>query len=121
MSVHPETIPLKSDSQNKECVDFIHQMHDIMESHLEDDFDIRWVCQGVAMSRTQVYRRFKTLTDLTVAQYFRWLRLRKAKELLASLDIKVSEAAYMTGFKNLSHFSRVFTAEFGINPSQISK
>ena len=47
------------------------------------------------------------------------LKLQKAKELLLTTDLNVSQVAYDTGFKNLSHFSRVFTKEFGYNPSKI--
>ncbi len=51
----------------------------------------------------------------------RSLSLHKAKELLTGSELAVSEAAYKNGFKNVSHFSRVFTKEFGINPSSIRK
>jgi AraC-like DNA-binding protein len=72
------------------------------------------------MSRTQLYRKFNALTDQTVSKFIRNIRLRKAKDLLVNQNLEVSEAAYRVGFKNLSHFSSAFKAEFGINPSKIT-
>ncbi len=65
------------------------------------------------------YRKFKSITNKTIAGYFRSLRLHKAKEYLTTSGMNVSEVAYLTGFKSLAHFSRAFTRQFGINPSKI--
>ena len=71
------------------------------------------------MSRTQLYRKFSALTDTTVTEYLRLLRLHRAKDLLRNTDLTVSEVAFRTGFKNVSHFSKVFKETFNINPSEI--
>jgi len=73
------------------------------------------------MSRAQLYRKFKSLTDKTVNDYLRTFRLHKAKELLLTTDRNVSEVAFDVGFKNLSHFSKVFTEEFGKNPRDMGR
>jgi AraC-like DNA-binding protein len=75
----------------------------------------------MTMSRTQLYRKFRSLTDKSPNDYFRSLRLQKARDLLAGTGITVAEAAYKSGFKNVSHFSRVFTQEFGVKPREIHK
>lgn len=101
---------------------FINRIREILTENLGDEnFGINNLCSYMAMSRTQLYRKFRSLTNKTIAEYFRTLRLHKARELLHGSDTSVSEAAYRTGFKNLSHFSRIFTREFGINPSEIRK
>ncbi len=101
---------------------FMQRIHNISMVNLSDEsFHIDRLCREMAMSRTQLYRKFRSLTDKTIAEYFRSLRLHKAKELLTNSELSVSEAAYKTGFKNVSHFSRVFTQEFGINPREIRK
>lgn len=99
---------------------FIRKIREFILANLDDEkFNIKKLCYVVAMSRTQLYHKFKSLTNRTVFEYLQSLRLLKAKELLMTSDINVSEAAYQTGFKNLSHFSRAFTKEFGTNPSKI--
>lgn len=101
---------------------FIKKSREIMTSNLSDEnFDIQSLCTGMAMSRTQFYRKFRSLTNRTPNDYLRTLRLHKAKDLLTGSDMTVTEAAYRTGFKNLSHFSKVFFELFGVNPSEINK
>lgn len=99
---------------------FIHKVREVMAQNLDDDeFDILRLSQAMSMSRAQLYRKFSTLTNRTIGEYLRSFRLNKARELLEAGGSNVSEAAYSTGFRNLSHFSRVFTNEFGMNPSEV--
>lgn len=98
---------------------FINKVRRILEENLSnEDFGIHQLCETLAMSRSQLYRKFSSLTDLTVHQFIMTLKLQKAKELLLTSNMNVSEVAYDTGFKNISHFSRVFKKEFGHNPSR---
>jgi signal transduction histidine kinase/DNA-binding response OmpR family regulator len=113
-------LPADNDLQKEDA--FIRQIRDIMFSNLDDDrFEIRRLCSEMGMSRSQLYRKFKFLTDRTITEYMRSLRLHKARDLLVHSDLTVSEAAYRTGFKNISHFSKVFTREFDVNPSDLRK
>ena len=99
---------------------FMHQVREIMISNLSNDaLDIHHICNDLNMSRTQLYRKFRSLTNMTVTRYLRTLRLHKARNLLSGKQVTVAEAAYKTGFRNVSHFSRTFTTEFGINPSNL--
>lgn len=99
---------------------FMQKVREVLEAHLSDeDFGIPQLCQALAMSRAQLYRKFDALTDLPVHQYMRNLRLRKAKILLETTHLNVTEVALEVGFKNLSHFSRSFSEAFGVPPSGI--
>jgi len=101
---------------------FMMKVRSIMEAHLDnDEFGIRGLCLEIGMSRAQLYRKFKSLTDTTVNGYLMNFRLFKAKEMLLSSALNVSEVAYETGFKNLSHFSRSFKEAFGVTPGSIRK
>lgn len=101
---------------------FIKKIWETMKANLNNEnYDIQRLCLEMTMSRTQLYRKFKSLTNRTPNDYFRSFRLQKAREMLMESDIKVFEAAYRTGFKNLSHFSKVFKSEFGLNPSEVNR
>ena len=101
---------------------FMERMRTLMISNLSnEEYDIQKLCQEMSMSRTQLYRKFRSLTDRSPNDYFRMLRLHKAKDLLAGSEVTVAEAAYKSGFKNVSHFSRVFAREFGVKPREINK
>jgi transcriptional regulator GlxA family with amidase domain len=101
---------------------FMQKVFCLMDTNIDDDqFGIAELCEALGMSRAQIYRKFKLLTDRTPHDYLRSYRLQRAKELLLTTKLKVSEVAYRTGFKNVSHFSRIFAEEFGKNPGKLSR
>lgn len=115
---------LPADDNNKFSFEdrFIKKINEVMGRHLgDDDFDINTLCEQVNMSRTQLYRKFRSLTSQSPHDYFLKMKLQQARHLLLSSDLTVAEAAYRAGFKNVSHFSKAFTREFGINPSDIRR
>jgi len=117
-----ETLPKTDDKAIKIEDAFMLKIRSIMEAHLDNDqFGIQQLCKEIGMSRAQLYRKFKSLTDKTVNDYLINFRLFKAKEMLLNSDLNVSEVAYEVGFKNLSHFSRAFREAFGLNPSGVRK
>ena len=69
------------------------------------------------MSRSQLFRKMKALTDYSPSQFIRTYRLQKANELLQSSDLTISEISWQVGFKDPSHFSKSFQEEFGFTPS----
>ncbi|MFO7616832.1 MAG: helix-turn-helix domain-containing protein [Bacteroidales bacterium] len=73
-------------------------------------------CREMGMSQTRVYRKLIALTGMSINQFIRNIRLRKAAELLLSTDLPISEIAYQTGFSSPGYFTKCFTSEFGVNP-----
>ena len=101
---------------------FMQELQAILEANLGNEcFGIADLYRALGMSRAQLYRKFQVLTNLTLNQYIRSFRLHKAKEMLESGSLNVTQAAQETGFKNQSHFSRSFVEEFGFPPSSIRK
>ncbi len=82
---------------------------------------ISHLCSELAVSRAQLYRKFKSLSNKTIIDYFKSLRLYKAKELFLTTDLNVTEVTFTVGFKSLAYFSREFTREFGISPSEFTE
>jgi DNA-binding response OmpR family regulator len=108
----------------KESVDiedqFMNRISAIIDENLDDEnFNIKKLCLETGMSHTQLYRKFSAITDITVNKYIRQYRLHKAKELLLSTNLNISQVALEVGMPNLAYFSRVFTDEFHTNPSKI--
>ena len=99
---------------------FLKKVNAIIYHHLDQEcFDTKDLAKKVALSRTQLFRRIKELTQMAPGQYIRFVRLQKAKEMLEKSDLNVSEVAYKVGFVSNSHFSRAFSRQFGINPSAL--
>lgn len=82
------------------------------------DLDVDFFASEIGMSRAQLYRKFNALTNQTVKEFVRTVRLKKAAEMLESGKFNVSEVAYAVGFGDLPYFTRSFKAQFGINPSR---
>ncbi len=72
-----------------------------------------------ALSRVHLYRKLKALTNLSISEYVKNIRLEKAKELLKENKFNVSEVADMTGFSSVSLFSRSFKQAFGQSPTKM--
>ena len=101
---------------------FMEKVLELIDLHMEDDeYGIKVLCKELGMSRSQLYRKFSALTNLTVHQFIRKRKLDRSRRLLRTTDLNVSEVAFDTGFKNLSHFSRVYNEEFGISPKEERK
>jgi signal transduction histidine kinase/ligand-binding sensor domain-containing protein/CheY-like chemotaxis protein len=99
---------------------FLQRLRQTLEAHLsEEDFGIPQLCRTLGMSRTQLHRKLKALTGRSTSIYLRSLRLAKARELLKSSDLNVSEVAYEVGFSSPGYFTQVFSEEFGMPPSAL--
>lgn len=104
-------------NQPKEAA-FMQRINAQIKARLEDEnFGTDALCKAMSMSRTQLFRRMKSLIRQAPAHYIRTMRLQRAKELLETEDHTVSEAAFRTGFQNLSHFTNIFHKQYGILPS----
>lgn len=84
----------------------------------DSEFTVELLATEVGMSRVHLHRKIKQLTNLTPSALIRSIRLRRAAELLENKELTVSDAAYATGFVNMTHFSSSFKEQFGVPPSQ---
>ncbi|MBC7774040.1 MAG: helix-turn-helix domain-containing protein, partial [Phycisphaerae bacterium] len=101
---------------------FLQKVRAIVEAHYpEEDFGLPQLCQKIGMSRSQLFRKMKALTDIAPSDLIRSHRLNKAKALLESGAANVAEAAWQVGFKDPSYFSKLYQEEFGEAPSATRK
>ena len=96
---------------------FLHKLRSAIEGQLDNaHLSIEEICQLMGMGRTTLYMKMAALTGMSINRYVRSLRLRKARELLSSSSMNISEVAYSVGFEDPKYFSRVFSEEFGVSP-----
>jgi AraC-like DNA-binding protein len=97
---------------------FLKRVNDLILSNLENrQFDANHLSGIMNMSRTQLFRRLKPIILQSPGNYIRTMRLQRAKELLETTDMRINEVAFKIGFETASHFTKVFTKRFGVNPS----
>jgi CheY-like chemotaxis protein len=99
---------------------FLARLRAVVEANFRDEeFSIEQLSREIGMSRTQVHRKLKALTNQSASQFIRTLRLQKARALLLTGRHNVSEAAYLTGFNSPAYFSTCFTELYGYPPSEL--
>jgi len=97
---------------------FLQKLRTIIAVHLDEtEFGASQLAEEMAMSPTQLYRKLKALTGTTSTLYIRSIRLERAKKLLQTTALTISEIAYEVGFSDPNYFSRVFQQEFHSSPS----
>jgi len=101
---------------------FLQNVRAIIEArYSEEDFGLPQLCQKIGMSRSQLFRKMKALTDIAPSDLIRSHRLNKARVLLESGAANAAEAAWQVGFKDPSYFSKLYQEEFGEAPSATRK
>jgi signal transduction histidine kinase/ligand-binding sensor domain-containing protein/DNA-binding response OmpR family regulator len=97
---------------------FIRMVRGIIETNYADEnFALPMLCEEIGMSRSQLFRKMTALVNTSPSDYIRSYRLQKARELLETTELTVSEVAWQVGYKDLSHFSRNYREAFGMPPS----
>src|SRR5680860_1023391 len=97
---------------------FLQKVNVLIQANLDrEGFKTKDLCQGLALSRTQLYRKLNNLVNMSPARYILYYRLQKYRELLQDTNLNVGEVVARVGFASHSHFSRSFYKQFGINPS----
>ncbi|MEE4177101.1 MAG: ATP-binding protein [Bacteroides sp.] len=99
--------------------EFFRKLKETIQNNLQnEDYNVPELCKDMAMSKSQLYRKFKALTGKSVARYIRTLRMQKARELLQTTSLNITEVGYEVGMKSLSTFSQIFKEEFGESPRE---
>ena len=99
---------------------FLKQLHSIIQKNLSDsEFGVEDIGKQIGLSRVQLYRKVKAMTGSSVVDLLRKARLAKAKRLLESRSMSVSEVAYDVGFSAPSYFTKCFKDEYGMLPGEI--
>ncbi len=90
----------------------------INDNLAEPTLDVEMLAKNVGLSRVHLYRKLKTLTNLSTRDFIRNIRIQQAARLLQDKKMNISDIAYSVGFNNLAHFSKSFKEQFGVSPKE---
>ena len=113
-------ITLKNNSLKipTEYSDFLSKCIRIVEDHLEDeDFSLKVFSEEMGMSRSKLFRKIKSISGLSNTEFIRYIRLRKAAELMIQTDLQIKEIAFQIGFQDIKYFREQFSKLFEMKPS----
>ena len=96
---------------------FLTRVLSVVERHLSDpEFDVERLGREVGLSRSQLHRKIRALTNQPPTLLIRSIRLQRAAELLRQEAGSVAEVAYLVGFSSQGYFAKCFREQFGCAP-----
>ena len=102
--------------------DFVEKFKKIIEEKMSDSgLNVEDLGKDMGLSRVQLYRKIKSLTNYAPNELLRMARLKRAASLLASSELTVAEIAYEVGFTSPSYFTKCYKEQFGESPTEFLK
>ncbi|MEM6361661.1 MAG: tetratricopeptide repeat protein [Bacteroidota bacterium] len=109
----PSKITVKSPEET-----FIKNALEVVDQNLSNsEFTVEAFQKEMGMSRMQLHRKLKALTNFSASEFIRDIRLQRAEDLLIGNGLNVTEVAYSCGFNSVSYFTQCFRQKFGKSPS----
>jgi len=117
-----ETTLIPQDSGTNKLDDyFIRKVLAFIEENLTDsNLNVDQLANCVSLSKVQTYRKVKAISGLSIVEFIRTVRLKKASQLILEDRLNFSEIAFTTGFSTPSYFSKCFHDHFGKTPSEFA-
>ena len=101
---------------------FVEKFKSLLDAKLGDsNLNVEDLGKDMGLSRVQLYRKIKSLTNYAPNELLRMARLKRAASLLASSELTVAEIAYEVGFTSPSYFTKCYKEQFGESPTEFLK
>lgn len=102
--------------------DFVEKFKALIDAKMGDSgLNVEDLGKEMGLSRVQLYRKIKSLTNYSPNELLRIARLKRAASLLASSDMTVAEIGYEVGFSSSSYFAKCYKEQFGESPTDLLK
>lgn len=113
---------LKSMAYTKADELFLEDLNEIITRNISNPhLDVEMIAGNMNVSRPTLYRKIKAISDLSPNELIRISRLKKAAELIVQNKLSLSEISEKVGFSSQSYFSRSFSKQFEISPSEYAR
>ena len=99
---------------------FLTRVKNAIEANIgNEQFSVDQLGREVGMSRSQIHRKLRALTNQSASQFIRSFRLARAKSKIEQDAGTNYEIANSVGFASTSYFSRCFLQHFGCTPTEL--
>lgn len=101
---------------------FLTKLIETIETNLADpSFDVPQLIEAMHMSHSIILKKVKSLTGLSLVEFIRSMRIKKAAQIFKQDKLSVSEVGFMVGFSDPKYFSKCFAREIGMKPTDYIK
>jgi AraC-like DNA-binding protein len=101
---------------------FLDKISEIIENRIGDEkFGVDELSKEIGLSRSQLHRKLKAVSDQTTTEFIRNFRLQRATDLIKQNAGNMAEIAYQVGFSSQAYFTKSFTELFGCSPGEYKK
>lgn len=98
---------------------FLARLYEVIEQNFANpDLSIAFLAKELCLSRSGLFSKVKSLTDVTPNEMIQLVRLKRAAQLLDEGDFRINEVCYKVGFSSPSYFAKCFAKQYGINPGE---
>ncbi len=98
---------------------FTQKFFQVIEDNIANtDLNIDLLSREIGLSRANLYRKLKAITELSPTELIRNKRLEIAAKLLLESDYTVSEISFHVGFNSHAYFTNSFKSVYGYSPSE---
>lgn len=113
---------IKQKAAKKKTPDWVKELKEIIQDQIDTNLNLTEISKSLDINPSYLSREFsKHFNNLSFGEYTRKLRIEKAIELMKKNKYSLTEIAYLTGFSDQSHFTRIFKQHTGKNPSVFRK
>ncbi|QHV94031.1 chromate resistance protein ChrB domain-containing protein [Spirosoma endbachense] len=108
----------------KKAPTWVKELREMIQDQIDTNLSLslKGLSENLSVNPAYLSREFSRYFDnLSFGEYIRKLRIEKSLQLLESTAYTLSEIAYLTGFSDQSHFTRIFKKQIGKNPSEYRK
>jgi DNA-binding response OmpR family regulator len=117
MLLKPEYISVPSSEKV-----FVERLTGIISENISNDrFGVDSLSSTMGLSRSQLHRKLKAITDQSTTEFIRNFRLRRAADLIKQGSGNMAEIAYEVGFSSQAYFTKSFTEFFGLPPGEYKR
>lgn len=88
---------------------------------VKSDFGIQEIVEEMAMSKSVFYRKVKSITNQSIMELVRTVRLKQAANLLKTTNLTINEVAYEVGYSDAGYFIRTFKEYYNCTPGEFTK
>ncbi len=113
--------PEKRQILRRSTIDKIEEAATLIKDDLATNFSVNQLAKKVGVNQNTLQSGFRHLFSSSVSDYIREKRIAKAKELIESTDLNITEITYAVGINSRSYFSKLFKEKYKLSPNEYLK